>query len=160
MGELFAQGHTVLMAKTDQGSIIGVFIQNSSWEKNTIPPCVLCKALRCAGETLLTHLKSFSLEGILHSSSGRMSSLKGPVRAQRLSKNLTQAFSTCQTPQGEGRPRCTSLWDGRMSNSDTSCTVGHIVCHVHRTCSTECHSLHISAGHCDSRGVHTSVIPC
>lgn len=76
-------------------------------EKKNIPLGLLCKVLRCAAQGLLTHLKSFSLEGILHSSSGRMSFLKGPVRAQRLSKSLTQVFPTCQAPPGKERPRCT-----------------------------------------------------
>lgn len=84
---------------------------------------------------LLTHLKSLPLEGILHSSSlGRMSFLKGLIRAHRLSKSLTQVFSTCQTSWEEEKPRCNSPW----ALWDLWGTRGSIMWHVPRT-----HSRHI-----------------
>lgn len=85
-----------------------------------MPPGLLFKAVRCAVQMLLTHLKSLPLEGILHSSSlGGMSFLKGPIRAHRLSKSWTQAFSTCQGPWEEEKPRCNPLWERGTGHSGT-----------------------------------------
>ena len=100
----------------------------------------------------MTHLKSLSLEGILHSSSpGRMSFLKGPVRAQRLSKSLTTAFSTCLAPSGSRAP-VHFLWDRERSYLE------RVMCSGAHTWHTQMmHSQHTPTGCHGRRGALTSV---
>lgn len=68
-----------------------------------------------------------------------MSFLKGPIRAHRLSKSLTQAFSTCQAPWEEEKAQVQLLMGERdRALWDLWCTRGPIMWHVHRT-----HSRHV-----------------
>ena len=96
----------VLMAKTKpEPHHLSLNSREPLREKKKKPTQSIVENHEVCCETLLTHLKSLSLEGILHSSSpGRMSFLKGPLRAQRLSKSLTEAFSTCRAPSGSRAP--------------------------------------------------------